>query len=208
LALTFDEIKRIVFSFQKARDANVQESTIEAAINSAINRTIRGAELPPLRWEPPSFPTVASDASYDMHDQVFKVLSVEIEDAGVRSGLDFRAWDQMRELRFGTQANGKPEFWTVWEGKMELWPTPDKVYTIYYPSLRKAGGLDAIDDQFRDVVINGALAFFDPAYIPVFEKGKKEVNAYWEYERAERMSFEMDAAVEAHFDFQDRINVV
>jgi hypothetical protein len=206
--MTFDDIKAVVFSFQKARDDTVLESTCEAAINTAINQILRETELSAIQFDPPAINTVAGTDAYDTHASVFKILTMEITEAGNRQPLNFIPWRQWKETLFGTQARGKPEFWSYWDTKIRLSPSPDAVYSITYPSLKKVGGLDAIDDEFRDVVLNGALAFFAPQYIPVFQKGKGELYAYWEKERAGSQSLLFDADVQAHYENTRGFNVV
>lgn len=211
MALTFDEIKRIVFSFQKARDDTVQESTIEAAIYSAINQVLREAEYPGTQFEPTGIVTASGTYKYNIHDQVEKILdAVEITDsAGLIAPLYFKSWDDMRKLRHGTPPdNAKPTYWTVWGGKMELSPTPDAVYTVNYPSLKKGSTLDLIPETYRDAPMFGALSVFDPKYIGVFEKAKGEVLAYWEKMRSEQLSFRADGDVESHYNATEEINVI
>lgn len=211
MALTFDEIKRIVFSFQKARDANVQESTVEAAIYSAIDQICRVPELPGTQWDSPPISTVAGTYAYNFNTQVAKVLMVEIKDSdNVRTELAFKSWDDMKRLRQGSEVDDPalPVYWTVWQGQLVVYPTPDKAYTLYVAAMKKPSGLDVIPEAYRDAVVNGALAFFAPEYIPVFEKSKQEVQAYWEDQAVEQLSFEADSDVEAHYDVQRKINVV
>lgn len=206
--MTFDEIVAIVFSFQKARDATVQEATIKSSVNTAINQIIRETELSAIQYDPPAISTVVGQDGYNINGSVFKILTMEITDAGTKGSLVFIPWREWKERKFGTQVNGKPEYWSFWNGQIKLSPVPDKVYSITYPSLKRVGGLDAIEPEFHDAVLNGALAFFDPKYIGVFEKAKKELYAYWEAERAGSESWEFDADVEAHHVVTRSINVV
>ena len=210
MALTHEEIRRIVFSFQKARDATVLESTIDAAIQSAIHEIVREAHLPGTEYDPKAISTVLGTPDYSLDDNVSKVLMVEV-DEGTSDGkaeLHFKNWEDMKILKHGAQTNAKPTHWGIWKGRLWLDPTPDKAYTITYPSIRTAATLDTIPDQFRDAVTKGALAFFEPGYIGVFEKAKKEVLAYWQRERAEQTSIQNDGDVEAHYAVTEQVNVL
>lgn len=206
--LSYDDIKQLVYSFQKSRGEGASESAAEAAVDAAINEIFRGAELPPLRFDPPTFDTVIGTSAYAIDGDVFKILMVEITEGGKKSEVAFRPWDTIRRWRHGTQTNSKPDYWTVFDGRLEVYPTPDAAYTIAYPSLRKASGIDAIAPEFRDVVVNGALAKVDPNYLPVFQRGLNDLTAHWDQQREEQMQFGIDADVEAHYAKQDQINVV
>lgn len=206
--LTYDQIRALVFSFQKARDATVVSTDIDAAINASINQILRQAEISNIQFDPPAFNTVANTDEYNINDSVFKILEMEITDAGIKSALSFISWRKWKTYKHGTPVTGKPENWTVWSNKIRLWPIPSAVYSITYPSLKKVGGIDAIAEEFRDVVLNGALAVFEPRYIAVFEKGKEELYAYWEKERASNNDWQGDADVEAHHVATRLINVV
>lgn len=206
--LTYDQIKASVFSFQKARDATVQSTDIDASINAAMNKIFREAELSSIQFEPPPINTVIGQDFYNIPDTVFKIMEMEITVSGIKSALPFKSWRQYKELKHGTQSPGTPQYWTVWENKIRLWPAPDAICQLTMQTLKKVGGIDAIAEEFRDVVLDGALSFFDPQYLPVFEKGKEELYAYWEKERASNSDWQGDADVEAHHETTRHINVV
>jgi len=206
--LTYDQIKSSVFSFQKGRDATVQATDIDASINSAMNKIFREAELAAIQFEPPPLNTVVGQDFYDINASVFKILEMEITTSGIKGPLSFVSWRVYKQLKWGSQSNSIPLHWTVWENKIRLWPAPDAVYVLTMQTLKKVGGIDAIAEEFRDVVLDGALSFFDPKYIPVFEKGKQELYAYWEKERASNNQFQGDADVEAHHAATAQFNIV
>lgn len=209
MALDFDEIVRIVLSAQKARDPNVTKATVEAAANSAVVQVLREGQFPSEEFDPPAINTVIGTFKYNRHTSVVRVLDlVNITDSGEKTPLHFKNQEAMLKLKYGTQTNAKPKWWSLWKGQLWLHPTPDAVYPINYPSERRVAGIDAIDDDFRDVVLNGTLAAFIPTYIPIFEKGKDEVQRFWEGQDAEKDEWKSDAVVEAHNVYQNRINTI
>jgi hypothetical protein len=105
------------------------------------------------------------------------------------------------------QPNAKPHTWSVEGESLIVYPTPNKAYTLTVKAERKAGDVSLIPDQFLDVVLYGAQSVFNPAYIPIFEKGKHEVKLYYRKEWEKQIEFQKDESVQAHEVWQQINNV-
>lgn len=76
--------------------------------------------------------------------------------------------DMQRMRKSGADALGKPRYYTITQGEIELYPTPDVTYDLemYYhaklPALSDANATNEMLTQFPDVYLYGALMHAAP----------------------------------------------
>lgn len=186
------------------------EADINQAIASAVAAILRRGTLPNEMYSPKNLVTVSGANSLAVDEEMGIIHRVWRLDGSKRIKLEYVTLDRMDDVfRYdgGTHATAKPVRWTFNNNKIELEPTPDAVYTISYRGERVAGSLYNIPDDFRDVVINGALSVVLPAYIRPFERGLAEVAKYYRKSTGRKRQWSHGSAVRAHTAHNWRKNV-
>lgn len=61
---------------------------------------------------------------------IAEILSIASDTTG--RPLDSMSWEALEQYSYSTQddANSEPVFWSRWESRIRLWPTPDQAYTL------------------------------------------------------------------------------
>ena len=213
MPLTQDNIERIVFARQSMRNTEfniVLLPDVQAAVTAAISRMARVAEFPYEQWDPPPFNTVQGKANYKVHGDVARILRLNLTKTnGAKIKLASVTDLRFDELRWtgGNEPEEQPTEWTVWQQEIWLNPVPNQAYPINYPSERVTASVDSIPHQFRDILIDGAMAFFDAKHMPVFMLGVDQAKKYMRSMKGRRREWKADRAVEAEHRRQEIRNV-
>lgn len=203
MALNETIIARMVLSALKSANpqADVSEDLTLEAVHASVGAIVREGNFPTEVFSPPNLTTTAGTSTLTPHSDMGVVHRVWLVETGKRTPLDPLTLDVLDDnYRYDgtTQTNAKPLRWAMNAGKIDLHPTPDQAYTIAYRGERKSSSLQNIPEQFRDVVIAGALSLYIPAYLPVFERGKYAVKRYWRAARGTPRTWSQSGQVTAH----------
>lgn len=141
-------------------------------LNSAY-RTICGLH----RWDwltkqNSSITTVIGTRTYDLAaiTDLLSVDAVHLEAGTNYIEPTYKPPLELRDLAHSDRANGVPLHWTILAQDLQLWPSPDKVYTVT---------IDYIMDP-PDLVAAGAGPVFDPTHHDVLVWGAAKELAYRE----------------------------
>lgn len=178
----------------------VTEADINQAIASAVSAILRRGTLPSEMYSPPNLTTVSGANALEVDEEMGIIHRVWRLDGTKRIKLEWVSLDRLDDVfRYDgdTHATAKPLRWTFNNGKIELDPTPDDTYTIAYRGERVSGSIYNVPDDFRDIVINGALSVVIPAYIRPFERGLQDVARYYRKAKGKKRQWSHGSAVRA-----------
>lgn len=156
------------------------------------------------RWK---FLEISSDLATTIGNGAVTFLSIgslnHLDAVRLANGdaLEWRPADDVRDLQLRDTTTGEPEFWSRFDGNIQLWPLPNAVYTlkidyVYVPPLPAADG-DTITwpDAYQDILVEdlcSALAYrqrdwpaFDRA---VLERDKRVREMVGEYAIEQRQT--------------------
>ena len=198
-----------------AKVANPKSSLKEADLNEAIASAVaairRRGNLPNEMYAPNNLATTANRNWLAVDKEMGIIHRVWRLDGAKRYKLEYISLDKLDdEYRYdGTEHSTRiPTMWTFNKGRIELFPVPDGVYAIPYRGERTSGSLSNIPDDFKDVVINGALSIISPAYIRPFERGLAEVSRYYRVVKGKKRQWKHGSIVRQHFADRWNRNVV
>lgn len=132
MSMTIAEMRAFVLSHLDTDSTELPDTLLDSYRVEGENRI----QLASQRWSfyeaTWSLTTVASTRAYALADlAVFGVVPVDVfAIQGPRWRLEPRSNESMEERFEFTTAAGQPRFWSQWAGSINLWPTPDAVYTM------------------------------------------------------------------------------
>jgi hypothetical protein len=112
----------------------------KSAINTAYLATCDTGDPWRFLQREGAWQTVAAGDVYDFASittamgvtggDVADILSIVNDDTGLP--LQSMSWEALEDYGYSTQddSNSEPVFWSRWDDRIRLWPTPDAVYTL------------------------------------------------------------------------------
>lgn len=172
------------FSAMRSRIADdLDDSTVDTQIGVAINRAIDHYQSERFWFTEAiaTFATVADQDSYGTGDGIPSDIN-KIDTLQVTVNNDFirlfeKTYDWMKLVDSG-RISGRPTFWTWYEDKIFLYPTPDDAYTITvsytknYVDLSADGDTNDFTDNAEDLIEARAEYWMYTRVVKDFEAAK------------------------------------
>lgn len=108
--------------------------------------------------------TVSLVGITDLRDNgVDAVRLYEQDNPAAKLDLTYLEPQQFRSLQHSYPDNGEPQYWTMIDNQLNLWPAPIKVYGVVIdyvktvPALSAGGDTPVFDPAYHDVLVWGAI---------------------------------------------------
>ena len=159
---TYDELKASIADFLNRDDLTAVIPDFITMAEAEMQRRIR-------HWRQEKRSTAELDTQYSAIPADFlEVISFHISSGDYRS-LELISRAQMQDRRYRSgDASGKPAFYAVTAGEIEVYPTPDGTYTaeLYYysriPALSASNTSNWVLEYFPDAYLYNSLVHSAP----------------------------------------------
>lgn len=107
--------------------------------------------------------TTAGTSEYSLPDDFKDDISIWVESENAYLPLELITFDDALKLYPPNAPQGRPERFVMMDGKIYLYPTPDKTYSLmeyyyrYLPELVNDEDTNYITENFPDVLVKGAV---------------------------------------------------
>ena len=159
---TYDELKTSIADFLNRDDLTSVIPDFITMAEAEMHRRIR-------HWRQEKRSTAELDTQYSAIPADFlEVISFHISSGDYRS-LELISRSEMQDRRYRSgDASGKPAFYAITAGEIEVYPTPDGTYTaeLYYysriPALSASNASNWVLEYFPDAYLYGSLVHSAP----------------------------------------------
>ena len=159
---TYDELKTSIADFLNRDDLTSVIPDFITMAEAEMHRRIR-------HWRQEKRSTAELDTQYSAIPADFlEVISFHISSGDYRS-LELISRAQMQDRRYRSgDASGKPAFYAITAGEIEVYPTPDGTYDaeLYYysriPALSASNTSNWVLEYFPDAYLYGSLVHSAP----------------------------------------------
>lgn len=157
---TYAELQTVIADFLDRDDQTEQIKTFIDLAEAEINRRVR-------HWRLENRATAEVDGRYSALPADF-VEPIRLHLETDQRPIELISSMEMQSMREASNTAGKPAFYALTQGEIELYPTPDAAYDLemyYYaklPALSTSQTANVILDNFPDAYLYGALIHSAP----------------------------------------------
>ena len=157
---TYAELQTVIADFLDRDDQTTRITTFIDLAEAEINRRVR-------HWRLENRATAEVDGRYSALPADF-VEPIRLHLETDQRPIELVSSMEMQSMRESSNTAGKPAFYALTQGEIELYPTPDTPYDLemyYYaklPALSDSQTTNVILDNFPDAYLYGALIHSAP----------------------------------------------